>query len=313
MAAFRVAESPEQRQIRLDNQRTRQGVLRAAETPEQRQIRLDDQRGRQAASRIAENPEHRRARLDDQCTRQVVSRTAENSKQRQTRLDNKRTRQAASRAAETPDQRRARSEDQRTRQAVLRAARWTVLEDTAFQYNPANNYDNYLQLNVGRMDNVYSYRGALKWNGEAPGMCCSGGKVKLPALRPPPEPLESLMSGTTFRSKHFLENIRKHNSCFQMTSFGATNEVCESGFMPTFKVQGQVHHCVGSLLLLSNEKHQFLQIYFMGDGQKEAKQRCNNIPDTRQHIVLKLQQTLHHYNNYVRIFKNALQKMPSDQ
>ena len=223
----------------------------------------------------------------------MVSRTAENSEQRQTRLDNKRTRQAASRAAETPDQRRARSEDQRTRQAVLRAARWTVLEDAAFRYNPANNYDNYPQFNIRRMDNVCSYCGALKWNAEASSMCCSGGEVKLPALRPPPEPLESFMSGTTFRSKHFLENIRRYNSCFQMTSFGATNEVCESGFMPTFKVQGQVYHRVGSLLPLPNEKYQFLQIYFMNDEQQEAKQRCNNIPDTRQHIVLELQQVLH--------------------
>lgn len=89
-------------------------------------------------------------------------------------------------------------------------------------------------------------------------MCCSSGKVKLPALEPPPEPLESLMSGTTPRSKHFLENIRKYNSCFQMTSFGANNAVCEPGFMPTFKVQGQ--------------------IYFMGNERLEARQRCNNIP-----------------------------------
>ena len=171
-----------------------------------------------AGKRLHEQPRIQnrgQARLDDQCTRQVVSRTAENSEQRQTRLDNKRTRQAASRAAETPDQRRARSEDQRTRQAVLRAARWTVLEDAAFRYNPANNYDNYPQFNIRRMDNVCSYCGALKWNAEASSMCCSGGEVKLPALRPPPEPLESFMSGTTFRSKHFLETLEGTTPAFR--------------------------------------------------------------------------------------------------
>lgn len=163
------------------------------------------------------------------------------------------------------------------------------------------------------MNDPCSHCGALKWVGEAPGMCCSGGKVKLPALRRPPEPLNSLMSGITDTSKHFLQNIRKYNSCFQMTSFGATNVVSESGFMPTFKVQGQVYHKLGSLLPLPNKEHQFLQIYFMGDEQKEANQRCNNIPGTRPEIVLELQKMLHQQNVYVQMFKTALQRMPSNE
>src|ERR1700761_9408383 len=121
------------------------------------------------------------------------------------------------------------------------------------------------------------------------------------------------MSGTTQTSRHFLENIRKYNSCFQMTSFGATNEVCEPGFMPTFKVQGQVYHRVGSLLPATNEEPKFLQIYFMGDERQEANQRCNNIPGTRQDIVMDLQQMLHQHNRYVNILKSTLQKMLSDE
>jgi hypothetical protein len=98
-----------------------------------------------------------------------------------------------------------------------------------------------------------------------------------------------------------------------MTSFGATNEVCEPGFMPTFKVQGQVYHRVGSLLPPSNEEPKFLQIYFMGDERQEAKQRCNNIPGTRQDIVMDLQQMFHQHNIYVHIFKSTLQRMSSDE
>ena len=129
---------------------------------------------------------------------------------------------------------------------------------------------------------------AVKWIAETTGMCCSDGKVKLSLLELPSEPLESLMTGTTARSKHFLENITKYNSCFQMTSFGATKEVCDSGFTPTFKIRGQVYHRVGSLLPLPNEEHQFLQIYFIGDEQKEAKQRSRNIRGTRTDIILDL-------------------------
>jgi hypothetical protein len=122
---------------------------------------------------------------------------------------------------------------------------------------------------------VCPYCDALKWRGEAPGMCCSSGKVSLPELRPPPEPLESLMLGVTSESKHFLDNIRKYNSCFQMTSFGMSQQVDDNkGFMPTFRVQGQVYHRIGSLLPLSNEEPKFLQIYFMGDDSKQVQQRC---------------------------------------
>ena len=163
------------------------------------------------------------------------------------------------------------------------------------------------------MNKVCSYCDALKWPEEAKGMCCSGGKVRLPALRSPPEPLESLMSGTTPTSKHFLDYMRRYNSCFQMTSFGTTKEVSETGFMPTFKIQGQVYHRMGSLLPPSNEEHKFLQIYFMGDEGQEAKQRCDNIHGTRQDIVLDLQRMLHQHNSYARDFKSLLHRMPFDE
>ena len=50
----------------------------------------------------------------------------------------------------------------------------------------------------------------------------------------------------------------------------------------------------------------------MGDALREAKQRCSNLPDVRQEIVMDLQQMLHQYNSYVHVFKSALQRMPSD-
>ena len=119
------------------------------------------------------------------------------------------------------------------------------MENEAFRYNPVKNYDNYPQFKIGKMNDLCAHGGALKWIGEAPGMCFCSGKVYLPTLQSPPDPLQSLMFGDTENSKHFLDNIRWYNSCFQMTSFGVTNEVCETDFMPTFKVQGQVYLRVG--------------------------------------------------------------------
>jgi hypothetical protein len=45
-----------------------------------------------------------------------------------------------------------------------------------------------------------------------------------------------LFSGTTTQSKHFLNNIGNYNTCLQMTSFAAKNEITDN-YMPTFKIQ----------------------------------------------------------------------------
>ncbi|GFX00887.1 uncharacterized protein TNCV_4578531 [Trichonephila clavipes] len=48
---------------------------------------------------------------------------------------------------------------------------------------------------IGKMDKKCTHCGAQKFKNETPGMCCAGGKVKLPDLRSPPEPLLTLVSG----------------------------------------------------------------------------------------------------------------------
>jgi len=105
---------------------------------------------------------------------------------------------------------------------------------------------------------------AMKWPLEAPGLCCSGGKVLLNKIADPPEPLNNLINNTHDHSKVFLDNIQKYNYAFQMTYF-STTEIRHGNFMPTFKIQGQLYHAVGSLLPSTNEELTFLQIYFMGN------------------------------------------------
>lgn len=151
------------------------------------------------------------------------------------------------------------------------------------------------------------YCRALKFPKESAGMCCSNGKVSLPPLNNPPEPLLSYVSGTNAISKHFLQNIRMYNSCFQMTSFGAT--VVGNGFMPTFKVQGQVYHRIGSLLPLPGEDAKFLQIYFTNNEEEQVNQLCAIFKATRREIIMNLQNLFHNHNNLVRQFKIALQQM----
>ena len=83
--------------------------------------------------------------------------------------------------------------------------------------------------------------------------------------------------------------------------------------MPTFEIQGQVYHTVGSLLPLPNECPRFLQIYFMGDDIAGAKHRCKTIPGVRNQIVFSLQDMLHNNNSYVTSLKSAMERMSNDE
>lgn len=76
--------------------------------------------------------------------------------------------------------------------------------------------------------------------------------------------------------------------------------------MPTFKVQGQVYHRIGSMQPMVNEEPQFLQLYFVGNYKEQATRRNSISPGTEMDIILELQEMLHTRNNYVREFKYAL-------
>lgn len=115
-------------------------------------------------------------------------------------------------------------------------------------------------LSMKRQECMYVLCGR---KGEIARMCCADGKVKLPELLSPPVPLSTLVSGDTSLSKNFSANKRENNSCFQMTSFGATINVREN-YTPTCKVQGPIYHRAGSLLPLPSADHKVFQIYFMG-------------------------------------------------
>lgn len=163
-------------------------------------------------------------------------------------------------------------------------------------------------VKIGKMDIVCPYCNAIKFKKESPGMCCSNGKVILDSMASPPESLQSLMKNDSPISKHFLNYIRQYNSLFQMTSFGATKIINPGGFMPTFSVQGQIYHLIGSLLPTQENDPKFLQIYFMGNKEKEIDLRCTLNENLRREIISKLQEFFHSNNYLVQSFKTALEK-----
>ena len=213
-------------------------------------------------------------------------------------METDRLRTAQDRSNETIDHRRARLGINRERNVRSRRTLHADLNLAAFHYDADYDYSLHRSVVIGKMDKLCEFCRALKFKYETPGMCCAGGKVKLPELHLPPEPLSTLVSGDTSQSKHFLANIRKYNSCFQMTSFGAT-EIVRDNYMPTFKVQGQIYHSAGSLLPLPDSDHKFLQIYFMGTTDEQVDQRCRFYTSTNQEIVAALQNLFNQHNELV--------------
>ena len=96
-----------------------------------------------------------------------------------------------------------------------------------------------------------------------------------------------------------------------MTSFGTQIED-QGHFMSTFKVKGQIYHRAGSLLPFSGEHHKFLQLYFINNSSAELNARCKISPDVERTIVSQLQHLFHENNNLVRLFKTAIDLMPTD-
>ncbi|UYV62913.1 hypothetical protein LAZ67_2002437 [Cordylochernes scorpioides] len=152
-----------------------------------------------------------------------------------------------------------------------RASTWADMLNAAFHYNPALNYEQFTFLQIGHMDKQCLHCTAFKYNGERPGMCCSAGKVRFPDLPEPPEALRTLLDG----------------------------RVVLPGYMPTFKVQGQVYHRIGSVLPpLNSDTPNYSQHSFRFSSSEIVVQSI-------------LKDMLHRHNPYVHLFKASIEKMPS--
>ncbi|GFX88201.1 zinc transporter 9 [Trichonephila clavipes] len=153
-------------------------------------------------------PPKRRAigRSTPQARKRRALRASESDEQRALRLENLRIR-----SSERTELRERRLQNVRISTARSRRTLHADLNLSAFHYDSNNDYSLHQNVVIGKMDKICMYCSALKFKNETRGMCCASGKVKLPELHSPPEPLSTFLSAVTRVSKHFLENIRKYN------------------------------------------------------------------------------------------------------
>ncbi|XP_014774554.1 uncharacterized protein LOC106872177 [Octopus bimaculoides] len=339
-ATSRTTEGPEKTATRLATNAAATAASRASEGQQKTANRLTKNPAVTAASRASESQQQTANRLTKNAAATAASRSSKRLEQRATRLATNAAAITASMAYEdagghsitianvasatatapSHDQRPTLQQNSRRRHPAYSVTTpnshyWHL---RAFNYEPNFHYSSRADINIGEMCSNCQFCNAKMWAAEPPGMCCLNGKVRLPPLPQPPQPLKELLTGSTSSSSKFLQIIRNYNYAFQMTSFGA-NVVTDSGWMPTFKVQGQVYHLIGSLHPLPNCKPSFLQIYFISNYNRQLDVRFGIIPppantgaDTfDRDVMLSLQNMLHQHNSYIRSFKYALQTAPS--
>jgi len=132
--------------------------------------------------------------LRDQVT---CTRANENSKQRNQRLRANTLRQREARQRAT----NAHRERNQRRMQDNRALTWASLNRLTFEYDPEIDYLSHVLIMISSTDKKCQYCHGFKYEGESAGLCCASGKISLPPLKPPPEPLKTLFAGITSPSK----------------------------------------------------------------------------------------------------------------
>ena len=304
----RSQESMEKREERLEKVRKRLRESTSREASQDTTARLSSDRERKRLARSSETPDQTRRRLDMVKEKVSLARSSETPDQTRRRLDMVKEKVSLARSSETHDQTRRRLDaDCRRRANKRQDQEHCVRIWSAIDYDPNFDYKSNENVSLGSMSIECQYCHALKFLGETPSLCCSKGKVRLPVIDEPPQPLLDLLTGYHPQSLQFLKYIRCYNNAFAMTSFGATI-LTEPGFTPSFKIQGQIHHRIGSLFSPDGTEASFLQVYFTG-GQ-EASLRCGTFAALDHGIVEGLQQMLHSNNSLIKSFKAAIEKLP---
>ncbi|PWZ37412.1 hypothetical protein Zm00014a_023626 [Zea mays] len=152
-------------------------------------------------------------------------------------------------------------------------------------------------------------------------LCCRGGKIVLEPYKCPPAPLCDLLrfDGDS-RARRFLRQIRSYNSLFAFTSLGVVvDRSINNGTAPyVFKINGVVHHRIGSLLPSNGLRPQFAQLYIY-DTEHEVQNRLGmfeNEPDVHDRpdpeVARLLLNMLDEHNKLVAAFRFAKERLDEE-
>jgi len=115
--------------------------------------------------------------------------------------------------------------------------------------------------------------------------CCAQGKVTLPPLAPPPEPLRWLLTSNETDAKDFRQRICSYNNALAFTFVGANMDtsVAQPGNY-TYHLRDELYHRMGSLLPQLGEVPKFAQLY-ISDPHAELNGQMGNFGGLNRDIM----------------------------
>jgi hypothetical protein len=152
-------------------------------------------------------------------------------------------------------------------------------------------------------------------------ICCQQGKVKLPFLKEAPIVLRELLDGHgDQRCRRFIENLRAYNALLAMTSMGGNvdGNINDGKGPYIFRLNGQNHHKIGSLLPIDGHNPRFAQLYIF-DTENEVKNRISVMNRSSKHngidkdVLQALVQMLDENNILVQSFRMARDRFQGSQ
>ncbi|TRM69055.1 hypothetical protein BD626DRAFT_421021, partial [Schizophyllum amplum] len=136
--------------------------------------------------------------------------------------------------------------------------------------------------------------------------CCMHGKIQLPLAPPPPARLYRLFTAQDARGREFRQNIRQYNAALSFTSLGVhvDDSVNRTAGPYVFKIGGQLHHHVGSLMPAEGIPPRYAQLYVY-DPRDALRERMTRNDNLRADTMSALQHILLLFHPYSRIYRQA--------
>ncbi|KAF9538616.1 hypothetical protein CPC08DRAFT_738836 [Agrocybe pediades] len=138
--------------------------------------------------------------------------------------------------------------------------------------------------------------------------CCCDGRVRLPLLEEPPEPLLHLLNSDDRSAKAFREDIWKYNRALAFTSLGVTEDhsINRGRGQPVFKICGELCHQAGSLLPDGDKPPRYAQLYIY-EPRAALESRMQQNPSLSRTTMQGLQDMLLEHHQYAPVYKHAHQ------
>ena len=128
-------------------------------------------------------------------------------------------------------------------------------------------------------------------------------------MAPPPDALHYLFTGATPQADRFRQNIRQYNSALAFTSLGVKvdNSVnVGGGGPPTFRIHGELHHQLGSLLPRNGDHPAYAQLYIY-DPREALGHRMERNRTLDPIIMECLQNLILGNHRWAHIFKHTME------